>query len=445
VLLRFKVFFSGRSSRRMPRLALAQRTAWQRLRKHLHHALDDQPVQTIRLALSAFDSLPFRRCGTEAMWLPREDELACMNRGLLPALTRAGVAMPTAVLASLTRKADEEMRLVQAAAESAEEPTISLHRHRRDAVCSLVLRGAASGEQTAFSVTARRLEWLRRAHRHHMAVAGQSADVLEAAFRRRAFRMLARYDGVGGGLGGAGNQAAVPSEVYAALETAFDAPAGSAAEAFASPLNHRLHRDRAARAGAARQAAVPSWFGTAFPDVDRPFGSIGSFFSLARLPPSPPTTTPTPTPTPPHLMLLNPPFVSWAMEALTPALTRLLSSAAADGDASGGRAYGAAPAVALVVVPALGKRSHDEARHVDLLEGSSFLRCHGAVAAGEHSFVTGLAHRRTRGHGRHRHASRYPTALYVLSNAEADLAFEEEHFRALLAAAAHAFRRGGPD
>ena len=76
-----------------------------------------------------------------------------------------------------------------------------------------------------------------------------------AAFVASVFAMLARYES----LGGAGYQAALGEKAFDVLKTRL----GVGCEAFASPLNCRYGR-----------------FCSAFPDVDAPFGSLGSFFDF---------------------------------------------------------------------------------------------------------------------------------------------------------------------
>ncbi|KAL6079977.1 mRNA (2'-O-methyladenosine-N(6)-)-methyltransferase [Balamuthia mandrillaris] len=83
-------------------------------------------------------------------------------------------------------------------------------------------------------------------------------DDLEEAFLRRLFCMVARYEG----LGGEGFQAALPKEAFAFLQ----AKLGVSHECFASPLN----------------CSLPfGCYSSAFPDVDRFFGSRGNFFREA--------------------------------------------------------------------------------------------------------------------------------------------------------------------
>ena len=69
------------------------------------------------------------------------------------------------------------------------------------------------------------------------------------------FSLLLRYDT----LEGAGFQAAIPGQVFDVLNRDF----GANLELFASPLNSRYGR-----------------FCSAFPDVDSPFGSIGTAWSF---------------------------------------------------------------------------------------------------------------------------------------------------------------------
>ena len=76
-----------------------------------------------------------------------------------------------------------------------------------------------------------------------------------AAFLAATFAVLARYEA----LGGAGYQAALGEAAFDVLRDDL----GVGCEAFASPLNCRYGR-----------------FCSAFPDVDAPFGSLGSFFDF---------------------------------------------------------------------------------------------------------------------------------------------------------------------
>jgi len=175
----------------------------------------------------------------------------------------------------------------------------------------------------------------------------------------------------------------VPPEVYEVLERWAGAPSLSAIEAFSSPLNHRI---------GAHPADPSFWFGSAFADVDAPFGGAGSFLSIdsRRLAGRQPA-----------LLLANPPFFADHMLSTERVLSRMLR---------------AADAIALVVVPALAGRPHADAPHCAPLAASPLTRAAVSLRAGEHSFVSGVAHRRTRGF-HHRRLSRHDTDVFVMSSA----------------------------
>ena len=178
------------------------------------------------------------------------------------------------------------------------------------------------------------------------------------AFIAATFSLLARYDA----LGGAGYQAALN-------ETAFDVlkkRLGVGCEAFASPLNCRYGR-----------------FCSAFPDVDKPFGSLGSFFDFK------PTR---------GSFEMNPPFVPESLLAAATHADALLKTA----ETQGGRLS------IVVVVPAW--------RDVPMwkaLDESPFKRGETLVVpASEHGFCDGAQHCRP---PRERHrVSSYDTGVFFL-------------------------------
>ena len=178
------------------------------------------------------------------------------------------------------------------------------------------------------------------------------------AFIAATFSLLARYDA----LGGAGYQAALN-------ETAFDVlkkRLGVGCEAFASPLNCRYGR-----------------FCSAFPDVDGPFGSLGSFFQFA------PTR---------GSFEMNPPFVPEVLMAAAERAESLLAAA----EESGGRLS------FVVVVPAWRDvpmwRALDESR---FKRGETLV-----VPASDHGFCDGAQHCRP---PRERHrVSSYDTGVFFL-------------------------------
>ena len=250
---------------RMPCVAAAQRASWIRLRGALLQMLhgDSSPPSTVRSALTAFDALPFRSPPIDAAWLPTAVDL--QHAGLPPPLSSA---------------VDEERVALRAVTHTAGDDRVRLVHARLDASSSLVLESAAPGvpSRVAFTIADERLEWLRRAHDGidgarvgHGDGHGDDARC-EARFRRALFMVLARYDAFAG-THGAGSQACVPPEVFAALEAHFGAARGSVFEAFASPLNHRLvMRDADGGVEGHGDGAAPPRFFSAFPDVDAPFG-----------------------------------------------------------------------------------------------------------------------------------------------------------------------------
>mmetsp|Transcript_13579 Transcript_13579/g.47302 ORF Transcript_13579/g.47302 Transcript_13579/m.47302 type:complete len:464 (-) Transcript_13579:584-1975(-) len=125
--------------------------------------------------------------------------------------------------------------------------------------------GSSYGGLT-YSMTAKRLNWLRKAHAQ--AKSGKSN------FESDLFSMLSRYETMTKN-GGAGNHAAVPPDVFTMFEQWAKQKAGSAVECFASPLNHRLCDWKSRK----RESIL---FATAFPDVDAPFGGGARFFSAAQ-------------------------------------------------------------------------------------------------------------------------------------------------------------------
>ena len=179
-----------------------------------------------------------------------------------------------------------------------------------------------------------------------------------AAFVASAFAMLARYES----LGGAGYQAALGERAFDVLKTRL----GVGCEAFASPLNCRYGR-----------------FCSAFPDVDAPFGSLGSFFDFK------PTR---------GSFEMNPPFVPETLLAAAKHAEGLLD----DAEAAGGRLS------FVVVVPAWKDVPMWEA-----LDGSKHKRGEVMIVpAAEHGFCDGAQHCRPPAE-RHR-VSSYDTGVFFL-------------------------------
>ena len=150
--------------------------------------------------------------------------------------------------------------------------------------------------------------------------------------------MLARYES----LGGAGYQAALGEKAFDVLKTRL----GVGCEAFASPLNCRYGR-----------------FCSAFPDVDAPFGSLGSFFDFE------PTR---------GSFEMNPPFVPETLSAAAKHAEALLDAAEGSGDRLS----------FVVVVPAWKDVPMWEA-----LDGSKHKRGEVMIVpAAEHGFCDGAQH-----------------------------------------------------
>jgi len=179
-----------------------------------------------------------------------------------------------------------------------------------------------------------------------------------AAFAAAVFAVLARYES----LGGAGYQAALGESAFDVLKRRL----GVGCEAFASPLNCRYGR-----------------FCSAFPDVDRPFGSLGSFFDFAPERGS---------------FEMNPPFVPEVLLAAAAHAEKLLAAAETAGDRLS----------FAVVVPAW--------REVPMwgaLEGSAFRRGEALIiTAAAHGFCDGAQHCRPPSE-RHR-VSSYDTGVFFL-------------------------------
>ena len=218
-----------------------------------------------------------------------------------------------------------------------------------------------NGEKPYMSVSKAHMGKLRALYcRHSLGGAPRPAEGTpeHGAFIAATFSLLARYDA----LGGAGYQAALN-------ETAFDVlkkRLGVGCEAFASPLNCRYGR-----------------FCSAFPDVDGPFGSLGSFFQFA------PTR---------GSFEMNPPFVP---EVLTAAAERAESLLAAAEESGGRLSF-------VVVVPAWRDvpmwRALDESR---FKRGETLVVC-----ASDHGFCDGAQHCRP---PRERHrVSSYDTGVFFL-------------------------------
>ena len=163
---------------------------------------------------------------------------------------------------------------------------------------------------------------------------------LNATFLARLFVCLLRYKAVGG----LGFQAALGGSVFLELQRHL----GTNFEAFASPLN-----------------CFYGPFCSAFPDVDAPFGSFGSFSAFRPRRGS---------------YQVNPPFVACIIDAAAEHMLTLLRAAQAKAE----------PLCFAVVLPGW----TDCAGYMSLVEAGSLLRRSLLVAAVDHGFIDGGQHSR---------------------------------------------------
>lgn len=215
---------------------------------------------------------------------------------------------------------------------------------------------AAKAHIAAVAGTARERRPAGQTHTRREAVDPACVDLAAAArdqdFLSHAMALSLRYEGLAGG----GFQAACPAPVFAFLHSAL----GVSMECFASPMNCRF----------------PT-FTSAFPDTDRPFGSLGSFFSWHPTEGS---------------FEANPPFVPELMADMAVHIERLL--------ASSNKALSF-----VVVMPAWTKG--DAWR---TLSGSTFRRTHVLLAQRDHGYTEGSQQWRR---SKHR-VSTCDTSVFVL-------------------------------
>ena len=218
----------------------------------------------------------------------------------------------------------------------------------------------------------------------------------EQGFRRALLAMLLRYQSLDGG----GFQCAVPPAVFECLRRTW----GITCEGFASPLNCTLRLGGGAPEGrgAPEGGGAPGGEGanevlsycSAFPDVDRLFGSRGSFFDVPLNgchPAAPsvatsaaPSITPSAAPSaelpPPSSFELNPPFSAELYAALVHRCHAALDAAEAAGHPlSFVLVVGATP-------PALRLPCMRQ------LRASVYLRGQLHVGVGRHVYVCGRQH-----------------------------------------------------
>ena len=159
----------------LPRVALAQRAAWSRLRSSLRLDLLDSGISTdgMQRALKAFDGVPFHSARLGPTWLPSATELDVQLRATLEDV--GGVD----ALSRLTRAAHSAQHALRTEAARAADGSIGERidvldgGSREGHLHSVVWHGPrpAEAERTAFTVSAQRLRWLRRAHALVRAVA----------------------------------------------------------------------------------------------------------------------------------------------------------------------------------------------------------------------------------------------------------------------------------
>jgi hypothetical protein len=398
----------------MSNVSIAQRAAWLRLRSWLSEDLLTSGAATRKVSqvLKAFDALPYGAQEPTTLWLPTLNEL---HLALTP------LKLASSAVESLAREAETEAQALQCLArgDSAtlvrkvqiSDPGDGLHwvglgtevgsfgsssRLNNDAK----KRGRLA--QVRFPLVDDRLRWLRSQHEATAVSSNgrQQQPHCEETFLSDLFRMLVRYDGLGGGASGSGNQAAVPAGVFAAMERWAKAEPGTCVEAFASPLNHRLDR---------RSDSSPAWFCSAFRDVDAAFGSSGSFLNFNSLGRRPAQSHHS-------ILLLNPPFFASHMEAIPGHLNRLFGDLHFERLRSTSSLGHQRHASALVVVSGRGVKQPAAAPHREKLLESPWFRGSLSLAGGSHSFEHGLQH--CRSHDLQRRALRpsyHETDVFVLS------------------------------
>ena len=377
----------------MPRLSIGQRALWLSLRSQVSKLAT---VESRPQLLKGFDALPYHAQSCTSSWLPSESDLATLYDSL-------GMVAPPLVMEEIREATDQLRELAHVPNNDIKDRIVisdsgPSHNHLHTVqwlgkgkgknildLLDLFRLGKGKNIRTTFTVSKPRLDWLRMAHAQFCSP-GHDHD----AFSAHLFRLLCRYDGLAGSAG-AGNQAAVPSQVYEAFERWAEVPSGSAIEAFASPLNHRP-------TGEPSEDSPEPIFGSAFPDVDGVFGSVGSFFSWASLPPRALKKPEAPT-----LIIANPPFLRPHLDGIAPMVASLVDATPND-------------IVALCVMPAQASRSDDEAPHCKVLRDSPLTRGVLELAAHEHGFCSGIAHRQT--FSSRLKPSAHATAVYVLSGAE---------------------------
>ncbi|KAL1522070.1 hypothetical protein AB1Y20_021713 [Prymnesium parvum] len=300
-------------------------------------------------------------------------EGSAADDGLLADLRRAGVGEPAArqllraVRASSLQRAARLARFC-AAQRAAGGVALRVRLSAADDGTARLALGGAGTRGALDDAEARRLlsqlsltppymQKLRELYARHAPRRAAAAAAAERRFRLRLLALLLRYHAIGG----LGFQAALGGAPFAALQRGLRVNF----ECFASPLN--------------------CYFGaycSAFPDVDAPFGSRGTFRAFRPRRGS---------------YEVNPPFVDGIIDEMATQLLSLLATAQEAGE----------PLTFVVVLP-----GWLDSRGYAALDGSRFLRSKLIVAASDHGFVDGGQHARARSF----RESPYDTALFCLQS-----------------------------
>lgn len=333
-----------------PSTELARLKAAQSLRSRLHRLCTSSRVKPPVLAFERWLSRSALQGLSSDPLLPSE---ICGDHsdGLVKDLVRAGM------LEAEAKKAAEELGR---ASKEACERLSGLGDDAREVFCDTrggVTRlslGSADAKpymqvNTVHVVKLREL-WKRK----RATVGGEDDEIL---FHRHLYSLLARYEG----LSGHGYQAALAEEGFDVLLQGIDAKC----EAFASPLNSRYAQ-----------------YCSAFPDVDHPFGSLGSFFDFSPKMGS---------------FEANPPFVPEVMGKAVEHIERLVAGTKL-------------PMSFCVIVPVWKECSYWSA----LLASPLSRREPLIIQAESHGFCDGAQHQRRR-EERHR-VSSFDTGVFFLQN-----------------------------
>jgi len=202
-----------------------------------------------------------------------------------------------------------------------------------------------------------RKPYMLMSHAHYAKLTALHGRFGEGPMDERIFCVVTRYEA----LRGAGSQCAVPGACFEALRTHL----GNTVECFASPLNCRFER-----------------YFSAFPLLERSFGSLGSFFEDWETIEE-------------GSFECNPPFVPEVMAFALTTIETLLGK-------KGALSF-------LVVVPDWGGSQST----AESCRASPFIRAHVTILASDHVFVDGAQHRVR---DRHRPSS-WDTAVLLLQNA----------------------------